>query len=128
MPERDAFGREIGEDALADMGWKEPTRGAPGPQWTAFDAGEAWRIGREKKDADAPGEHAPRGRPAGATSAAAAGAGSPARAGGSPAGLAGSSAGVGGPARPGGAAAAGPAPARPMPVPGGPSQPGAPLR
>src|SRR4051794_14559111 len=29
MGERDAFGRETGEDALADMGWKGPER----PKW-----------------------------------------------------------------------------------------------
>ncbi len=66
--ERDAFGREIGEDTLKEMGWsgsatpprQEPARTAPPPQWTKppstpepappatvtpFDAGEAWSVG-----------------------------------------------------------------------------------
>ena len=34
MDERDAFGREIGEDTLADMGWAPP-RADPAPQWVA---------------------------------------------------------------------------------------------
>jgi hypothetical protein len=53
MGERDAFGREIGEDSLASMGWKpsgapawEPATVTPGdspaaPAPSAFDAGEA---------------------------------------------------------------------------------------
>ena len=70
VAERDAFGREIGEDTLKDMGWsgpatpprQEPARTAPPPQWTKppsapdrrraraptvtpFDAGEAWSVG-----------------------------------------------------------------------------------
>ena len=71
VAERDAFGREIGEDTLKDMGWsgattpprQEPVRTAPPPQWTKpptaptpkptptptpFDAGEAWSVGANR--------------------------------------------------------------------------------
>jgi hypothetical protein len=45
MGARDAFGREIGEDSLASMGWKpsgaEPSGVTAGDPLTAFDAGEA---------------------------------------------------------------------------------------
>ena len=74
--ERDAFGREIGEDTLKEMGWsgsatpprQEPPRTAPPPQWTKppsgapaspptpapptatpFDMGEAWSMGGGQK-------------------------------------------------------------------------------
>src|SRR3954453_13137599 len=72
MPERDAFGREIGENTLADMGWEQPKRTAPGPQWTkpgpsAFDAGEAWRLGGDKQKDAAAAPPAPATRAGGAT-------------------------------------------------------------
>jgi hypothetical protein len=56
MAERDAFGREIGEDTLAEVGWRTPNRTQPPPNWvqptpkpTPFDAGEAWSLKGEKQ-------------------------------------------------------------------------------
>src|SRR4051812_45158971 len=44
MAERDAFGREIGEDPLADMGWKGPGAAPPdAPTETAATLGEFGR-------------------------------------------------------------------------------------
>jgi hypothetical protein len=63
MGERDAFGREIGEDTLADVGWKTPERTQPAPNWvqprpkpapSAFDAGEAWSLRGKTEEAPAP--------------------------------------------------------------------------
>src|SRR3954453_5974059 len=107
MPERDAFGREIGENTLADMGWEQPKRTAPGPQWTkpgpsAFDAGEAWRLGgdKQKDAAAAPPAPAPRTRGATAKSGPATGASGPTGlSAGGPSGLnTGGPSGLGGPA------------------------------
>lgn len=78
MGERDAFGREIGEDSLAELGWKqapEPQRAQPGPEWmapaprpapaqtTAFDAGEAWSVRGTPKPQDSEPQPPPRRPP-----------------------------------------------------------------
>jgi hypothetical protein len=47
MGERDAFGREVGEDSLADLGWKTPQSAAKPSVSSPFDAGEAWSVQRQ---------------------------------------------------------------------------------
>jgi hypothetical protein len=71
MGQRDAFGREIDEDTLAEVGWRTPERTQPAPEWvqpkpaqpsSAFDAGEAWSL--RTKPEQAPDTPAPAPTPA----------------------------------------------------------------